>query len=216
MEGKELIEKNAALSLNDDKVFSKAFYESGIFKDVKNEAQALVKIIAGREQGLTPIQSMMNVYIFDDKVMYYIKVFLAKIKKSKKYNYKIKQSTDKLCEIDFYENGKLSGTSKFDFSDAAKAGLPNKDSYKKYPNIMLFYRCASNGIKMYCPDILDGCAIYEDFAEQQKEIKTMTVDLETGEIKEEESNSTAPEESAAVEAEIVEEQEEETAEDIFK
>ena len=172
-------------SIIEDQQIAKAFFESGIFKDVKTAAQALVKIIAGREQGLAPIQAMSNVYIFDDRIAYLTKVFSSKVKKSKKYDYKIKVTTDKECEIDFFENGKLAGTSKYTFTDAAKSGLPNKESFKKYPNNMLYNRAMSNGIKMFCPDILDGANLYEDFAEVEKDgAKMMSVDMNTGEIKE--------------------------------
>jgi hypothetical protein len=178
------------MSLIESKTLAAAFYESGIFKEIKNEASALVKIIAGREQGLTPIESMSSVYIFRDNILYATKVFLSKIKKSAKYKYICKQSTPDLCEIDFYENGELIGTSCFTKQDAITAGLINKDVYKNYRALMLFYRSASNGIKMFCPDILNGALLYEDYTEMNndKENKPMTVNMETGEIVEQKTN----------------------------
>jgi hypothetical protein len=175
------------LSFIDDKSIAAAFYASGIFKDVKNEASALVKIIAGREQGLTPIEAMSSVYIIDDKIAYFTRVFLAKIKNSAKYNYVVKIQNEQICEIEFYENGKIIGASKFDFKDAARCGLANKDNFKKYPAMMLFYRAASKGIKVFCPDILNGANTYEDLIEVEPDASTpqpMTVNLETGEINE--------------------------------
>jgi hypothetical protein len=153
---------------------AKVFYASGIFKDIKSEAQAVVKILAGREMGLTPIQSMTNVYVLENKVGYETKVFLSKVKKSGKYDYSYKFIDGKdgkleSCEVTFYskENGErvLIGSSSFSVYDAAKLGLINKSNYKNYLDLMLFYRAAIKGIKMCCPDILDGAAVHEEYQE---------------------------------------------------
>jgi hypothetical protein len=153
---------------------AKVFYASGIFKDIKSEAQAVVKILAGREMGLTPIQSMNNVFLLEGKAGFETKVFLSKVKKSGKYDYKVKfiYSADKKlesCETTFYSIRKDElieiGTSSFSVYDAARLGLINKSNYKNYLNLMLFYRAASNGIKMFCPEILDGAVVKEEYQE---------------------------------------------------
>lgn len=186
MENNALVEKekNKSLSILEDKQIANAFFESGIFKNVKSAAQALVKIIAGREQGLAPIQAMSSVFIFDDKICYLTKVFLAKIKKTKGYDYRIKESNDKVCTIEFYRESKLIGTTTYSYQDACKAGLVNKDNWKKYPQIMLYYRAGSNGIKMFMPEIIDGIYLYEDFdvTTEQEKPKSFDVDMETGEV----------------------------------
>lgn len=187
MENNALVEKkeNKSLSILEDKQIAQVFFESGIFKNVKSAAQAMVKIIAGREQGLAPIQSMSSVFIFDDKICYFTKVFLAKIKKTKIYDYKVKESNDKSCTIDFYRESKLLGSTTYTYQDAIKAGLVNRDAWKKYPQLMLYYRASSNGIKMFMPEILDGANIYEDFdavVVEEEKTKSFDVNMETGEV----------------------------------
>jgi hypothetical protein len=169
---------------------AKVFYASGIFKDIKSEAQAVVKILAGRELGLTPIQAMNNVYVLDNKVGYETKVFLSKVKKSGRYDYSYKFIDGKdgkleACEVTFYskENGEkvLIGSSSFSVYDAAKLGLINKSNYKNYLDLMLFYRAAIKGIKMCCPDILDGAAVHEEYQEilsEGKEVAAEEISLE--------------------------------------
>ena len=154
---------------------SKVFYESGIFVDIKSEAQAMVKILAGMEIGLSPIQSMNSCYIVGNKVGYETKIFLAKLKETGKYDYRVKHEFDDKgvamgCEVEFLWMNASSefipiGTSRFDRQDAIRTGLINKDIYKKYPKLMMFYRAASDGIKMFCPQILNGAALYEDYLE---------------------------------------------------
>ncbi|MDR1926867.1 MAG: hypothetical protein LBQ13_04305 [Endomicrobium sp.] len=145
---------------------AKIFYKSGLFTDIKSEAQAIVKILAGRALGLSPIQSMTNVYIIKDKIGYSTKVYLSKIKKTNgKYDYSVIESTDESCVLEFYKDGEVLGRSSFNREKAQRSGLINYPTYKGYPQLMFFYRAASTGIKMYMPEILDGGAFIEDFIE---------------------------------------------------
>jgi hypothetical protein len=152
---------------------AKVFYESKIFTDIHSEAQAIIKILAGREMGLTPIQSMNSVYIIDNKIGYETKILLSKLKKSGKYDYKVVFSVKdgKLfaaCVEIFKVKGDdliSLGSSTFSILDAARIGLINRTTYKNYPNLMLFYRAASSAMTIYCPDILDGIPLVENFEE---------------------------------------------------
>lgn len=223
-ENKSIVEKKeSGLSIMEDKQIAQAFFDSGIFKDVKSAAQALVKIIAGREQGLSPIESMTAVYILDDKICYLTKVFTAKIKKTKVFDYKVKASTEEICTIEFYENGELLGTSSYSIKQAAKAGLVNRDNWRKYPQSMLFNRAASIGMKMFVPQILGGVNLYEDFDELPgvKQSNAINVNMETGEVTpvEEPAIVEEPKKSVVQEAEVVVEEpkktEEQEVEELF-
>lgn len=44
------------------------FMESGMFTDVKTQAQCVVKILAGKELGLTPFESMTNIDIIQNEI----------------------------------------------------------------------------------------------------------------------------------------------------
>ena len=143
------------------------FMKSGMFKDVKSQAQAVVKIIAGREIGLAPMESMQNIYMTPDgKIGVMAKIVGALIKKSTKYDYAIEKLDDTECVIVFYiidKEGKRIelGKSPFTFKDAAKAGLANKDNYKNYPRNMFFARALSNGTRWFCPDVFCGYTVEE-------------------------------------------------------
>lgn len=147
---------------------AKVFYDSGIFKDIHSEAQALVKILAGREMGLSPIQSMQNIDIIKGNITYSSKIIAAMIKESNgKYDYKIKKSDDKECVIEFFRNNESQGLSTFGEKEAIKAGLISendiKDNYRHYSELMYFYRALAHGVKKYLPDVLNGRGITEDF-----------------------------------------------------
>ena len=143
------------------------FVQSGMFPDIKSQAQAVVKILAGRELGLAPLESMTNIYIVNGKVALQAKIIGSLIKKSGKYDYMIEEHTDEKCTIIFYElqlptseNRKLEskeiGKSTFTTADAAKAGIINKAVWKAYPRNMLFARALSNGARWYTADVFCG------------------------------------------------------------
>src|ERR1041385_4864707 len=54
-------------SLQEIMTLGRVFKASGYFKDVRDEAQAVTKILYGRELGFTPIVSIMGIYIIDGK-----------------------------------------------------------------------------------------------------------------------------------------------------
>lgn len=69
-------EQNAALPLppmNDEEVATafrtaNALASSGMFKDIKSARQAFVKIIAGRDLGLTPFEAMGALHVMEGKI----------------------------------------------------------------------------------------------------------------------------------------------------
>jgi hypothetical protein len=146
-------ETSASLTYQEVKSFGKIFYESGLFAEVKSEAQAIVKIMAGREMGIQPFASMQGLDIIQGKVVEKPILIASKIKSSNKYDYRIIATNDNECTIEFYENKERVGSHTFTLEDAKRMGLAGKDNYKKYPREMLYNRCMSSGARMYCPDV---------------------------------------------------------------
>lgn len=146
--------------LNEPMALGEVFMKSGMFSDVKSQAQAVVKILAGRELGLAPLESMTNIYIVNGKVALQAKIIGSLIKKSTKYDYQVDKLDEQECVITFFvlENGKKIelGKSSFTTKDAAKAGIINKEVWRAYPRNMLFARALSNGARWYVSDVFCG------------------------------------------------------------
>lgn len=147
--------------LTEPMALGNVFMKSGMFKDVKTQAQAVVKILAGRELGLAPLESMTNIYIVNGKVALQAKIIGSLIKKSCKYDYVVDKLDNDECVLTFYDvdmEGKKAelGKSTFTIKDAAKAGIVNKDVWKNYPRNMLFARALSNGARWYASDVFCG------------------------------------------------------------
>ena len=145
--------KPEQLPLNEIMSIGKAFAESGMFADTKSAAQAIVKIQAGQEIGIPPFAAMTGIHIIQGKPAIGAGLMAARVKGSGKYDYEVKQQTEKICSIDFFQGKKMIGNSTFTAEDAKKAGTKNMD---KYPKNMLFARAMSNGIKWFTPDVFAG------------------------------------------------------------
>lgn len=131
--------------------------KSGYFTDTRDAAQAIVKVLAGREIGIGAVASMTGIYIVNGKPSLGANLIAAVVKRSGRYTYRVRRLDNTVCEIEFFE--KLAdkfescGASVFTIEDARKAGTKNID---KYPRNMLFARAMSNGAKWYCADVFAG------------------------------------------------------------
>ena len=141
------------MPVNDIMVMAKNFAESGMFTDAKQAVQAFVKIQAGQEIGLPPFASMSGIHIIQGKPTLGSGVIASAIKGSGKYDYRVKDMSEKICSIDFYQGSEVIGNSTFTIEDAKKALTKNID---KFPKNMLFARAISNGVKWFCPDVFAG------------------------------------------------------------
>lgn len=148
--------------------------QSGYFTDSREAAQAVTKMMAGAELGFGPIASMTGINIIKGKVTLSANLIAAAIKRSGRYNYRVRKMTDSECEIVFYEGKEEIGVSTFTAKDAANAGLMG-ENWRKFPRNMLFARAISNGAKWYCPDLSGGPLYTPDEL-------GVVVDGETGEV----------------------------------
>lgn len=139
-----------------------AMAASGFFKDSTKAAQMVVKILAGAEYGLSPVQAATGIHIVEGKVTLSANTQAALIKRSGKYTYRVVEMTDERCEIAFFEDDKSAGDwveigrSSFSMADAKKAGLADRQTWKRYPRNMLFARALSNGATWYCGDVFNS------------------------------------------------------------
>src|SRR3990167_535925 len=105
------------------------------------------------------------------------------VKRSVKYNYRIKEHTEQVCIITFFEDGKPVGESSFSMEDAKRANLIKPDSgWVKFPRAMLFSRAISQGARVYAPDAIGGIYTDEEIrsippgTEKEPEVPTPTPD----------------------------------------
>ena len=147
-------------SIADIQTLSKMMVASGFFKDVKSEAQACVKIIAGSALGYDAVTALNAFHIIEGKITPTASEIGARVKRSGKYNYRVKSLDDAGCTLEFLERDGGAwmslGDSTFTKQDAITAGLLGKSVWKSYFRNMAFSRALTNGVRWYCPDLFGG------------------------------------------------------------
>lgn len=152
-----------------------AFYASGMFPDIRSQAQAIVKIQAGSELGFPPIYAMTKIYIVKGRVMVSAEALGAMIKRSGRYDYRVVKLTDTECELQFTDRGADAYLSRFTMEDAKRADLIKTDSgWMKWPRAMLMSKALSQGARIVGPETISGAYTPEDFG--------FTSDPETGDV----------------------------------
>jgi hypothetical protein len=146
---------------------------SGYFADARSAAQAVVRMLVGRELGFGPLASMTGVHIIEGKPSAGSHLLAAAIRGSNRYDYRVVEHTDKVCALQFSRrNGDgtwvdLQPVEKLTMIDATARGMhltiggKLKPAWQKAPKNMLFARCISNGYRFHCPDLLSGCVVYD-------------------------------------------------------
>jgi hypothetical protein len=162
------IVKSAADALT----IGETFFKSGMFSDIKSAQQAVVKIMAGAEMGISPFAAMSGIHIIQGKPTIGAGLMAARVKGFGKYDYKVLEHSDKICSIEYFQGANSLGVSTFTIDDAKKAGTKNID---RFPKNMLFARAMSNGVKWYTPDIYENPVYVPEEMEQVTEDTTAQV-----------------------------------------
>jgi len=135
---------------------AKILHDSGFFpKAIKKSSQALAVMLAGRELGLGPMESLRSIYIVDGQTCI-SSGFMAAMIWDAGHGYEIMESTEESCRIKFWRQAGITRTyyvHEFTIEEAARANLLGKFAWKSYPKAMLFNRCISGGARAFLPDI---------------------------------------------------------------
>lgn len=135
---------------------------SGFFKNTVGENQAAAKILAGMELGISPVASLRGLYIVEGQITLAYPLIGALIKKSGKYDYRIRTNTAEECVVEFFEKGESVGFSSLTMKQAKERGLDQysggkvKEPWKKFPENMLLSKCLSNGAKAHTSEVFYG------------------------------------------------------------
>lgn len=140
-----------------------ALFRSRFFGDVKSEAQAIAKVMAGSEIGLPPVASLAGIHIVQGKPVIGANAIASLIDSHPEYGYRIRNKHEKAaeeCIIEFFKNNESLGITSFTIIEAKHAGLTGKDNWNNYPSDMLFARAISRGARRFAPGIFAGAPVY--------------------------------------------------------
>jgi hypothetical protein len=160
MEITRRLDYGAEMTLAEMQTIGSLFAKSGYFEDAKGEAQAIVKVMIGRELGVPPFAAMSGIHIIKGKPGIGAGLLASLVRQSGRYDYRVVELTEQRCEILFTRRAgdrwEDAGRSEFTRADAEKAQSGVGGMLGKYPRNMLFARALSNGVRWYCPDVTSG------------------------------------------------------------
>lgn len=158
-----------------------AIFKSRFFGDVKSEAQAIVKVMAGNELGIPPVASISGIHIVQGKPVLGANIIATLIDRHPDYKYRVRTPKDEdseRCEIEFFKNNESLGSVSFTMDEAKNANLTGKDNWKKYPSDMLFARAISRGARRLTPAVFAGVPVYtpDELIDNNDEVKNEIID----------------------------------------
>lgn len=156
---------------------AKTLLDSGLLPtEIKTPSAALAIMLTGQEIGIPVMQSLRSIYIVKGKPTLSAQLIGGLIFKHG-HKYLVKESTDKICTLEFIRQNEKPVPYTFTWDDAVKAKLTDREQWKMYPKAMLFSRCMSAGARLVMPDVIAGLYTPEELSEK------ILVDDETGEVK---------------------------------
>lgn len=165
---------------------AQAFVQAGHFQDTRSAEQAFVKMMAGHELGIGPVAAMTQIHTIDGKLSHGATLIAALIAKMGKYRYKVVESTDQVCRIEFFtrdgDEWWSNGIVTYTIEEAQRAGLAGKGNWKKNPVDMLWARCLSRGARRFCADAFSGQSFYTPEELGGEEVKVELTEAQVDEI----------------------------------
>lgn len=165
--GKELRVWNLTpTSLGEALKFGEMLATSGLVPDIyiNNPAGIVAACEMGSHLGFTAMQSLQSIAVINGMPALWGDALPALAMGHPKYEYLDESFDDSAmvatCKIK--REGAPEQIRRFSWSDAERAGLTSKDTYKKYPKRMLQVRARAWAVRDVFPDALKGCGVVEE------------------------------------------------------
>ena len=135
---------------------------------IKSPEAALTIIAAGRELGLTAMQSLQGIYIVDGRLSLSIKLRLALIWRSGHCEFfNLLKSDETEAVFETQRAGKSAAVKlSYTMQDAQRAGLVKKSNWMTNPKPMLRWRAAGQLIDLVYPDVIGNMTAEEGDEEE--------------------------------------------------
>jgi hypothetical protein len=138
--------------------------ESKLYPNINSPARAAVVMKKAQSYGLCPTTIADGLFFVGGKPALSAQLIATLVKRSGKYDFRVKLKTAKECQIEFFEliDGKRDslGVESFTMEMATRAQLASGVNWKKFPEAMLWARCLTAGVRARCPDALGGNPVY--------------------------------------------------------
>lgn len=151
----------ANATLDESIRLAQALAKCGFYKDIRDAAQAMVKLTIAREMGLG-MRGISDIHIVEGKPTLSYQLILSKVRMftgphgTDRYDYRFVRRDNDCVEIEWRINGESLGTSRCDTDDAKRMGLADRQTWRKYPRQMRTARAVTEGVNAFMPEIIGG------------------------------------------------------------
>ena len=155
---------------------SHRLYKSGLLpKWISSHEAAFAIMVAGKEIGLTSMQSIRSLKMVEGNIAMPAELMLARIKRSTDCMYcYLVESTDEIATYETHRRGEPKPTRvSFTITEARNADLLGKVNWKRYPAAMLRARCVSAIARAVYPECVLG--IYESTSNESSPDDEMVI-----------------------------------------
>lgn len=155
-------------SLRDADVLAQRLAGSGIIPGALRgkPADVLVVLMTGHELGLSPMQSLRMVHVFDGKPILGSELIVGLVKKSPEcLSFQLVESSNEAATYKTQRRGEDPTTLTWTLEQAQAAGLAGRDNWKRHPAAMLRARAAAALARAVYPDITLGILETDEAAE---------------------------------------------------
>lgn len=161
---------------------------------VTTPEDALVRMMTGRELGLTAFQSMRLIYVVDGRPGLDSSLILALCNNHPSCEYfELLDTSDERATYEAKRKGRPPVKLSWTIDQAKKAGLldrgqnPAKNNWNRYPAAMLRARCVSALARIVLPEAIAGLRSREEIADEDDlpeppRARGVVVDAQTGEV----------------------------------
>lgn len=126
-------------------------------KAVNTPEKAMAIIQTGKELGLGPMQSLRSIHIIEGKPTMSADLIAGlALQRVPGSVLRVVESTDAKCVVEAARPGHEPTKFTWTMGDAQKAGLTNKDNWRKYPRAMLRARVITEAARAMMPDAVVG------------------------------------------------------------
>jgi hypothetical protein len=129
--------------------------QAGIIPREMNAAQAQAIILAGREIGLEPLQSLRTMAFINGRLTMSVQLQLALARQRAGVRVQQLTETDDSCTVTLARDGERI-TCTYTLADAQRAGLERSHGWQKYPRQMLRWRAIGDALRIIAPDVVMG------------------------------------------------------------
>ena len=196
-------DRPAALTLPEMKAQFSAALQAGILPPhVKSVEQAVAIAVKGQEMGFKPYQALEAIIPIQGRYTVGPEALLSlAYEKVRGFVCDVLKSDANGCTVAMGRDGKVTFTATYTMEDARRAGLAEKDNYRKHPATMLRWRAIGVALKVVCPDIRRGLPTPEEA--EESEVASRMASVAKADALDDALSDKAPPEAPPIEATFV-------------